>query len=75
MENLQLTKGILFPNKWMESLSEDFNYVNVIRMIFVSHGHTHPVITSALNCVFKYVFCLKIVHKPALKQIGFWLLS
>ncbi len=42
-------------------------------MLLYIAGHTHPDITYAVHCAARYMFCPKLVHEQALKQIGHYL--
>ena len=50
-----------------------FSYSSVIGMLLYLSRHTHPDIAYAVNCCAQYMFCLKWIHKEALKQIGRYL--
>ncbi len=74
MESLPLPKESLLPNMCMENpASGGFNYSSVVGMLLYLAGHTCPDITHAVNCAAKYMFCPKLVHEQALKQIGCFL--
>ncbi len=51
----------------------NFNYGSVVGMLLYLAGHTRPDITYAVNCAARYMFCPKLVHEQALKQIGHYL--
>ncbi|KAL7456631.1 hypothetical protein ACHAXS_000387 [Conticribra weissflogii] len=42
-------------------------------MLLYLAGHMCPDITYTVNCTTRKVFCPKLVHKHALKQIGHYL--
>ncbi len=56
-----------------EPASGDFNYNSVVGMLWYLAGHTRPHITYVVNCPARYMFCPRLVHKHALKQIGYYL--
>ncbi len=56
-----------------EPASSNFNYSSVFGMLLYPPGHKLPNITYAVNCAARYMFCPKLMHKQALKQIGCYL--
>ncbi len=62
-----------YPTKYVhgECACGDFNYSNVVGMLLYLAGHTCPDINYAVSCAARYnMFCSKLVHEHALKQIG-----
>ncbi len=56
-----------------EPASGNFNYSSLVGMLLYLADHTCPNITYASNCAIRYMFCPKLMHKQALKQIGRYL--
>jgi hypothetical protein len=75
------TKGKFTPpesNPLVKDINGDlasgaFSYSSVVGMLLYLSGHTHPVITLAVNCCACYMFCPKHSHELALKHLGCYL--